>query len=97
MVSEVIDALHKQEEARPGFCKTMMGMDWKEDFEEFPAPDWMRSLGFEHWFYVRNFLQRAYFQRMWIFQEVILAENGSWIGKMSEICRKHSRVLEWIS
>jgi Heterokaryon incompatibility protein (HET) len=61
VVSEAIDALHKQEEARPGFCKNMPEMVWKEHFEEFPAPDSMRSLGFEHWFYVRNFLQRAYF------------------------------------
>jgi hypothetical protein len=87
VVSEVIDALHKQEEARPGFCKNMLEMVWKEDFEEFPAPDSMRSLGFEHWFYVRNFLQRAYFQRMWIFQEVILAQ------KIIVTCGK--RVMNW--
>lgn len=75
LVADVVEALHRQEEAREGFCEQMLGMTWNGSFEEFPAPKYIRDLSFEHWFAVRNFLRRSYFQRMWIFQELVVAEK----------------------
>lgn len=87
LVSEVIDALHMQDKAREGFCGQMLTWTWNESFEEFPAPEHIQNLGFEHWFAVRNFLQRPYFQRMWIFQELIVAKE------IVITCGKH--ILDW--
>jgi hypothetical protein len=75
MVKEVVEVLHKQENARAGFCEEMWSMKWGDEWNEFPDPSAMRLLSFEHWFYVRNFLQRSYFERMWIFQEIVLAKT----------------------